>query len=103
MKRLVLALLLCGVTLGLAGCKDETPAPAPSIADSNTPRPCPQYLKRNHDDRPPETAEEKHRKWLKLNAHEVLRARAVEPLWAPDEVIEQVMQELSQTDRRRTG
>ena len=87
--------------LGNACWMDEW-AEQPAAPDPMAPKPCPQYLRRR-DDKPSESADARKRKKLKLEAHEVLRARGLEPLWAPDEIIEQVMRELSQTDRRRTG
>lgn len=73
--------------------------PAGRLADSNTPRPCPQYLRRRDEDRR-ETPEQRRRKQLRLDAHEVLRKRGMEPLLVPKEEIERVMRELEANHHR---
>lgn len=61
---------------------DDEPADtkAAQPADGSPVRPCPSYLRRDYHDKPKETPEQKARKQLKLDVHDIMRKRGMEPL-----------------------
>lgn len=59
---------------------EDQPADVAQPTQHDSPiRPCPSYLRQQREDKPPPTPEQKAKKRLRLDVHEVMRARQINP------------------------